>query len=59
MNMNKKDADQKKAFIEGHLLEVLYAGRGRIRPARKKGKYREIYFKSQIKTPSDLTVVLR
>jgi len=36
MNMNKKDADQKKAFIEGHLLGVLYAGRGRIRPARKK-----------------------
>lgn len=25
MNMNKKDADQKKAFIEGHLLGVLYA----------------------------------
>jgi len=36
MNMNKKDADQKKAFTEGHLLGVLYAGRGRIRPARKK-----------------------
>jgi len=37
MNMNKKDADQKKTFIEGHLLGLLYAGRGRIRPARKSG----------------------
>jgi hypothetical protein len=25
-SMNKNDADQKKAFTEGHLLGVLYAG---------------------------------
>ena len=59
MNMNKKDADQKKAFIDDTSSGYCMQAEGGSDQQERSRNIDGIYFKSQIKTPSDLTVVLR